>query len=253
MILRGAEPFFLPGSREEGILLIHGFTGTPAEMVLLGEYLQDRGYTVLAVRLSGHGTSPEDLAKTAWQNWYDSVCDGYDLLRGVCSRVSVIGLSMGALMAMRLSLDRTVEKVVSLSAPIFISAGHNLRLLPPPELAEGRYVPKKRRKLPDLPERCNVYYHKMPLVSVYQLLAFIERMKEHLPQVSRPLLVVQSRNDHTVKAESGEYIYEQVSSAEKEILYLGQSGHLVTLDIERNTVFAKVAEFLAQEKKQEIK
>jgi len=247
MILRGAEPFFLPGDKKQGILLIHGFTGTPAEMILLGEFLQAKGYTVLAVRLSGHGTTPEDMAKTDWRNWYDSVCDGYDLLRGACEKISVVGLSMGALLAMWLSLDCFVDKVVSLSAPIFISSERNLQLLPPLESSQGRYMTKRRRKLPDLPERCNVFYHKMPLVCVHELLDCIEQVKAALPKVDRPLLIVQSGNDHTVQAASGKYIYEHAGSAKKELLQLEKSGHLVTLDIERNKVFAKIAEFLAKD------
>ena len=245
MILQGAEPFFLPGSGKSGVLLIHGFTGTPAEMVLLGEYLQQQGYCVLAVRLCGHGTSPENMAKTDWQDWYDSACDGYDLLRGFCEDISVIGLSMGALLAMRLSLDCFVNKVISLSAPIFISSERNLHLLPPLESAKGRFMPKRRRCLPDLPDRCNVFYHKMPLVCIHELLACIREIKEQLPKLKRPLLIVQSRNDHTVNTASGEYIYEHAESAVKELFYLESSGHLVTLDLERDIVFQKIKSFLA--------
>ena len=62
MLMAGAEPFFLPG-RSEGVLLLHGFTGSPSEMKLYGAYLQQCGYTVLAIRLAGHGTSPEDLER----------------------------------------------------------------------------------------------------------------------------------------------------------------------------------------------
>lgn len=246
MILRGAEPFFLPGDKDQGILLVHGFTGTPAEMILLGEYLQQKGYTVLAVRLCGHGTTPEDMAKTDWHNWYDSVCDGYDLLRGACSKVSVIGLSMGALLAMRLSMESDIEKVISLSAPIFISSEKNLHLLPPLESSKGRYMTKRRRKMPDLPERCNVFYHKMPLVCVHELLDCIAAVKSDLAKIEKPLLIVQSRNDHTVKADSGNYIFDHVGSKEKEILHLDHSGHIVTLDTERQMVFDKINEFLAK-------
>lgn len=247
MILRGAEPFFLPGSKELGILLIHGFTGTPAEMVLLGEFLQSRGYSVLGVRLSGHGTTPEDMARTNWQNWYDSACDGYDLLRGFCKKIAVIGLSMGALLSMKLSIDCAVEKVISLSAPIFISLEKNLHLLPPLESSRGRYMAKRRKKIEGLPERCNVFYHRMPLICVHELLDCIRSVKELLPAVTAPLLVVQSSNDHTVQEGSGEYIYTHAGAAEKEYMHLTQSGHLVTLDVEKEKVFQKIAEFLARE------
>ena len=245
MILKGAEPFFLPAG-EKGVLLVHGFTGTPAEMLLLGEFLHKKNYTVLAPRLCGHGTSPEELAKTSWENWYHSVCDGFYLLQGMCREVSVIGLSMGALLAIHLGISYNVKKVIAISAPIYISSEKMLQALPPIEKSIGRYVAKRRRTLPDLPECCNVFYHKMPLLSVHQLLTFIEIMKKELPNVEKPLLIVQSKNDHTVLAESGEYIYTKIKSSDKEIFWLEKSGHIVTLDLERDRVFNKIVDFLAK-------
>ena len=68
-----------PGGRH-GVLLIHGFTGLPAELRLLGEYLNARGFTVLAIRLAGHGTTVEDLSRMEHEEWMDSVRDGYAIL-----------------------------------------------------------------------------------------------------------------------------------------------------------------------------
>ena len=98
MYLQGAEPFLLPGGRH-GVLLIHGFTGLPAELRLLGEYLNARGFTVLAIRLAGHGTTVEDLSRMEHEDWMDSVRDGYAILSGACDRISVVGHSMGAVFA----------------------------------------------------------------------------------------------------------------------------------------------------------
>jgi len=71
-------------------------------------------------------------------------------------------------------------------------------------------------------------------------------MKKELPNVEKPLLIVQSKNDHTVLAESGEYIYTKIQSSDKEIFWLEKSGHIVTLDLERDRVFTKIADFLAK-------
>ena len=99
MIMEGAEPFFLPGG-SMGVLLVHGFTGLPAELSMMGEYLQQRGCTVLGVRLAGHGTTVEDMSRMTAEDWLDSVRDGYALLRGSCERVVVAGHSMGGLLAL---------------------------------------------------------------------------------------------------------------------------------------------------------
>ena len=243
MIIKGAEPFFLPGSHK-GVLLVHGFTGSPSEMILLGNDLYKRGYTVLGVRLAGHGTSVEEMAKTTWQQWYHSVCDGYHLLRGFCDEISVVGLSMGGLLSIRLGIDFPVKKVVSMSAPVFIANERNLRFLPPLERSAGRYHRKNRRHLPELAKRYNVSYNKIPLVCVHQLMDIIAKTKAILPQLEKPILIVQSENDHTVKAESGQYIFDHVQSKEKKLFKIELSGHLVTLDVEHDKVFKEINDFL---------
>lgn len=243
MIIKGAEPFLLPGS-SKGVLLIHGFTGSPSEMILLGNDLYKQGYTVLGIRLAGHGTTVEEMGHTSWSEWYHSACDGYHLLRGICDEISVIGLSMGALLAMQVAFNFPVKKVVAMSAPIFITKENNLRLLPSIERSVGRYQRKNRRAMPELAKRYNVSYNKMPLVCVHQLLDVIAQTKAILPDLKKPILIVQSDNDHTVKAESGTYIYEHVGSEDKELFKLSLSGHIVTLDIEHDKLFRKIKEFL---------
>ena len=245
MILPGAEPFLLPGG-PHGVLLVHGFTGSPSEMRLLGRYLQQQGYTVLGIRLMGHGTTPEDLAHTNAADWFHSVLDGYELLRGSCGRISSAGLSMGALLAMLLGTVRELDSTISFSAPIFLREADNLSLLPPKPAAAGQYLPRLRKLLPGIPADCNVCYNRMPLVSIHELLAVIEELKQALPKLRQPLLVVQSKRDHTVLAESGTYIYEHAGAVRKELFWLAESGHRVTIDSERELVFAKTAEFLAK-------
>ena len=245
MIIKGAEPFFLPGG-PHGVLLIHGFTGMPAEMLLLGEYLQKRGFTVLCMRLAGHGTSPEDMAHTNAEDWLDSVRDGYAILSGCAEKISVVGHSMGGLMALMLSTQKRVTRTVALAAPIFVAEERGLAFLPPRSIAVGQYIPKSRRHMANVPPACNVTYRKMPLIAVHELVSFIEKTKKVLPELKQPLLLVQSPKDHTVQARSADYIYEHAGSAEKEIFWLKESGHLVTIDCERELVFARVADFLAK-------
>ena len=245
MLMAGAEPFFLPGGAE-GVLLLHGFTGSPSEMRLYGAYLHRCGYTVLAVRLAGHGTSPEDLERTTAADWFDSVLDGYALLSGACRKVFVAGQSMGALLALWVATVREVSRVVSLSAPIYIHEGRELHKLPPRREARGRFLPKLPKRLPGVPADCRVAYRVMPLLSVHELLAVIESVREILPKVHVPLLVVQSARDHTVEPESAPYLFHHVGSADRRLIWLRQSGHRLTIDAERETVFAATAAFLRE-------
>ena len=243
MIIKGAEPFFLPGG-PHGVLLIHGFTGMPAEMLLLGRYLQEKGFTVLCMRLAGHGTTPEDMAHTDAEDWFDSVCDGYAILSGCTEKISVVGHSMGGLMALMLSTKKKIHKVISLAAPIFVAEERGLKYLPSRGAALGQYALKRRRRLPDVPAACNVTYRKMPLISVHELVDYIAITKAALPKVQCPLLIVQSTGDHTVQPRSADYIYAHAGTMRKEVFWLKDSGHMLTIDCERELVFAKSVEFL---------
>jgi carboxylesterase len=97
--------FTLPGGRS-GVLLIHGLTGTPAEMRFVAKGLNRNGFTVHAMQLAGHCGSEDDLLETGWRDWYRSVCDAADRLRGEVDHMFVAGLSMGALLALKLAADR---------------------------------------------------------------------------------------------------------------------------------------------------
>lgn len=240
-IIPGAEEFYFRRGRI-GCLLIHGFTGTPSEMLLLGEYLADVGYTVLGVRLEGHGTSPEDMICTDEQQWYQSVVQGFQKIRQDCEQVFAIGLSMGGILALRLASEQMLDGVVSLSAPIFIN-NNKLPLLPIYRLFRT-YEHRPRKPLPVDP-KYNIAYEKMPLRCLKSLLDLISTTKMRLSEIKSPVFIVQSKVERTVKPESATYIFNNLTGVEdKELLWLYGSGHVVTLDKERNVVFEAIVEFL---------
>ena len=246
MHLPGAEPFFLPGGRH-GVLLIHGFTGLPAELRLMGAYLNERGFTVLAIRLAGHGTTVEDLSRMEHEDWMDSVRDGYAILSGACDRISVVGHSMGAVFALLLSIESELAHVVSLGAPIMIAPEQGLEHLPTREACIDRYVPKARRKLTDVPQGANNTYRRMPLVSIHELLDVVAILCRQIGRVTAPLLIVHGERDHTADPKSADYLYENVGSPRCEKFILPDAGHLLPLDIGvRERVFARTAAFLSE-------
>ena len=246
MHLPGAEPFFLPGGRH-GVLLIHGFTGLPAELRLMGAYLNERGFTVLAIRLAGHGATVEDLSRMEHEDWMDSVRDGYAILSGACDRVSAIGHSMGAIFALLLSIESELTHVVSLGAPIMIAPEQGLEHLPTREACIDRYVPKARRKLRDVPQGANNTYRRMPLVSIHELLDVVAILCAQIGRVTAPLLIVHGERDHTADPKSADYLYENVGSPRCEKFILPDAGHLLPLDTGvRERVFARTAAFLSE-------
>lgn len=232
----------MPGG-PKGVLLIHGFTGLPAELLLLGEHLNKAGFTVLGVRLAGHGTTVEDMSHMTWEDWMDSVRDGYAVLSGFCEDISVIGHSMGGLFALLLSTEEVVSHVVSLAAPIFIADERGIDALPPREACYGGFVPKARRRMKDVPPAVNNTYRKMPLISIHELVEVIEKTKGAIEKVKAPTLIIHSRDDHTAAPVSADYILSHVQGTAR-IVWLEKSGHLLPLASERERVFEEAAAFL---------
>ena len=248
MVLQEAEPFYFNGG-STGVLLLHGLSGSPAEMRLLGEVLAEAGFTVLAIRLPGHGTVPEDLERTTAGDWLAAAMDGYAILDSdkKVKRIAVAGHSMGALLALKLASMRQVSHVISVSAPFFIRKERGVEFLPPREKAKGLFLPKKQLRLPGIPVRCMSGYAVMPLLSVHELLDLTEAAREALPKVDAPLLVVQGEKDHTVKTESAQYIADHAASEVKRVVLLPQAGHRVLLGIERERAFSEIIGFLRLE------
>ena len=244
-IFDGGEPFFMNGG-DEGILLIHGFTGLPVELRLLGEFLNREGYSVLAPRLAGHGTNERDLMRTNWNDWLNSAIDGLSILRGACKKISVIGHSMGGLLALKVSTCCEVDKVITLAAPIFIDDGLGLKNLPPREFCSDACIVQPRRKLDNVPPAANNVYEKTPLVSVHELVDLINDVKKILPTVNAPILVVHGEEDHTAQPRSARFIMDNVGSTVKRFAAIPNCGHLLPLAEERDFVFDVLLDFLRQ-------
>ncbi|MDL2280889.1 alpha/beta fold hydrolase [Selenomonadales bacterium OttesenSCG-928-I06] len=246
-IISGAEPFLFSGGKT-GILLVHGFTGSPAELRPLGEYLNKQGYTVLAPRLTGHGSSILEMIQTSWPHWYGSVEDAYHILNHLCDRIIIIGFSLGAILSLKLSIFHKVSKIVALSAPIYI-ADKRIKIMPFIKAFQG-FVPKATKKPSETSEDMAKYligYDQVPVPCSISVLELIDDVKVLLPKVTAPILIIQAKGEHTVKPESAEFIYNNVSSADKHLHWLEESGHVITLDVEKDHVFELIGDFLAKE------
>ena len=274
-IHRNADAFFLQGSRDEGILLVHGYTGAPAEMRMLGNFLQEEGgYTVLGVCLAGHCKTAEALEQTTWPDWYEAVEEGVKELHRHCRHIYIAGQSMGGLLAIKAAAefsptdsseewfinghreepaenrakDCSVEKLILLATPVFLQ---DWRI---PFVKLLRYfIPRLHtgQHSYNVPEEYMQGYTEMPTKPVPSLLELIELCKEeYLEKIKIPTLIVQGKADHTVKVKSATYLYEHlkcVPETQKEILWLPEARHVVTLDDARETVYEKCLEFFERQ------
>jgi carboxylesterase len=257
-LLEGAEPFYHPGN-EIGCLVVHGFTATPQEVGWLGQHLYRQGYTVYGPRLAGHGTSLRDMDRTTWREWYADVLAGYALLRSRCSKVFVLGLSMGGDLVLMLAAREPVDGVVAMSALNRLSIGRWGPLLwlygsiggmlskhlPPPDqdpLMQAVLAEQRARGEKPIGRIC---YHKRPARSILQLSALLQQMREGLPSITAPVLLINSRADSLAPTDHMQRNFDRIGSQDKQMIVLEDSDHVITQDHDRETVFKAAAEFIA--------
>ncbi|MEW6179240.1 MAG: alpha/beta fold hydrolase [Chloroflexota bacterium] len=244
-ILPAAEPFFFPAGKT-GCLLVHGLTGSPKEMRWMGEYLHQRGITVLGIRLAGHAISPGDLARTRWQDWLTSVEDGFHLLRGFCDQIFLAGLSLGGSLSLFAASFLSVRGVVSISAPYQLPADWRLNFIHlfkhlQPRIPKGAADWHNPQAAAD-----HIEYPYYPTAAIAQLRDFLAELRNVLPQITRPVLVVHSRADQSVLPSNAERIFAALGSQQKRLLWVENSGHVVVREPDREIVFEQALQFIHQ-------
>ncbi len=243
IIIPGAEPFFLPAGKT-GCLLVHGFTGTPKEMRLMGNFLHDRGITVNAIRLAGHGTHIDHMIRMRWQDWLASVEDGLSLLRDYCDRVFIAGLSMGGVLSLLSASIFPLNGAIAMAAPFELRSDWRLKIARPlsvilPVIDKGGSHASEEKGT----ER-HIEYHGYPTRSVVELISLIDITKENLENINIPLLLINSRSDPSVPAIHQQKYEHLLKDKDVRSLMLQKSGHAITEDIEREIVFDTALEFI---------
>lgn len=240
----GAEPY-TGGEGKRGVLLCHGFTGSPASMRPWAEYLAEQGYTVRVPRLPGHGTTWQEANTTTWQQWYGEVDQALTELRTSCSWTAVCGLSMGGALSLRLAEQRPDD----VAALVLVNPAIGLRRF------DLKLLPVLRRILPSLagisndiakPGQDELAYDRVPLHALAQQLEMWRDVRDNLARVRAPLLYFRSVTDHVVDGLSQELILAGVDSQVREFVELQRSYHVATLDHDADLIFAQSAEFLAR-------
>ncbi len=243
------QPFYFTGDQRpghrHGVLLIHGFTGTPANVRLLGERLHAAGFTVHGPLLPGHGTKLEDMRTFGGRKpWRDTVLAAYDALAETCDTVSVGGLSMGGVLSLILAENRTTRACFPMAAPMRLikRSTYFAPLIAPFYPFSRQRVQKPRGD--DFLREYDTGYPGTPVCRVGDLLCLMREAEGHLPRVSCPLLVVQSHGDETVRPDSAQIIYDKAGSKDKRLLWFTRSGHVCTIGPDREQLYAEVTAFL---------
>lgn len=237
-VLEGAEPFYFEGNNI-GILVSHGFTGTTQSMRPLGVALAEEGYTVCGPRLKGHGTHYEDMEKTTYQDWIQSIEEGYQWLKERCDTIFMAGLSMGGTLTLYMAENYPELKGIALiNAAIEIPTMEEVK-----QSQDIRFLDSigSDIKKPDVKE---LAYEKTPVQSIKEILKFMEEVKANIAKVNAPALILVSDEDHVVPPDNSQLIYEKINSDDKKLVPLKNSYHVATLDNDLQLIIDEVLGFV---------
>lgn len=250
-VVESALPFSSParpeltGGRSVGVVVSHGFTGSPYSMRPWAEHLAGLGYAVELPRLPGHGTTWQELNTTTWADWYAEVEDAFVRLREANDVVAGCGLSMGGGLVLRLAADHAGEVAgLALVNPAVNIARHDVKLLP----VLKHLVPSFPGIADDIkkPGVHEYGYTKTPLRAADSMLRGYKALRADLAKVTAPILLFHSAEDHVVDPSSAKIIARSVSSTAFTERILTDSYHVATLDNDAPVIFDESAEFLAR-------
>jgi carboxylesterase len=247
----GAEPLSADGHGDLakiGVLVLHGFTGSPVSVRPLAERLSKRGFAVEMPLLPGHGTQPRDLLPTRYSDWRAAALSALTRLRARTQQVFVAGLSMGGTLALDLATTEAVDGVVTINAQILDRGGLIVKLAPiieklvPIAPASAAGLTKNDIKKGGDEDA----YAWVAAAAGNSLVRALPEVRARLKSLTCPLLVIYSRDDHSVPPDNSKALSSLVgtASANVTVLELQDSYHVATLDNDLPLIDEKVASFV---------
>ena len=241
MKVAAPKPFTFEGG-ERAILLLHGFTGSSADVRMLGRYLQKKGYTCHAPQYKGHGVPPEELVHTGPEDWWQDVLDGYNYLkeRGH-EEIAVCGLSLGGVFSLKLGYTLPVKGIIPMCAPMHIKSEE---VMYRGVLAYAEEYKRREDKSNEQVKLEMEQFKKTPMNTLKALQQLLQEVRDNVDMIYTPTFVVQARHDEMINTESANIIHDEVESEQKQLIWYENSTHVITLGDEKDKLHADVYEFI---------
>jgi len=241
------------GEGLRGVLLLHGLTGTPYDVAPFAEALHARGLAVRAPLLAGH-SDLSTLETSSWRDWYASAEAAFDELHaGGRRRVLIVGFSLGSLLALRLSVLRAadVAGLAALSVPLSFRGWQRTAIETLARLRTTRGIGRLVGMLPkDGPDvrverafRQSPSLRGFPFPSLAEMIALQDEVRDLLPHVRTPLLLLHGRHDHIAPVEHCDRVAQRVGSSQVHKVVLPRSFHILAHDLDRAEACAEIVRF----------
>ncbi len=242
-----AGPFDLrpeTGGGDTAVLCLHGLTGTPYEVRPIGEALFGQGVRAVGPLLPGHGSKVEDLASLRFGDWVEAVARAYRRLADQHTRVHVVGMSLGGLLALHLASHEPVASVVSIGAPLrfrqplpfLIPLAKRIRPLLEKRTGSDIRDPAARARHPG--------YRQMPLNSVHELIRLQAVLTPRLGAIASPAFIAHGAHDTTAAPRDAHFIHGALGSQRKRLSLYADSAHIVPVDRDGEALVRDVADFV---------
>jgi len=241
---------FTLGHGHAACLLVHGLGCGPIQMRELAEDLREWGFTARGILLPGHCGDTDGLALSTLHDWREKVETEYLRLKAEYKEITVIGFSLGALLTLQLALHHPIEKIVLMGTPLFL-----IREYLPINVLIGvckiflKKVKTWKRRCYMASEAHTGYLHQpinshYPLQTLHEIKQIIQAIKPRLKHIKSAALIVHSKKDMIAAPASAKYLIKHLGSADKRLVWLERSHHLVMYDDEKDVVFGAIKEFL---------
>ncbi len=241
-----AESFLLNGQGDTACLFIHGFTASPSEVYPVARLVYEMtGCTVSGPLLPGHGTSPQDMNQTGWQDWFARVEQEIDYLQRKHTRVFVAGLSMGGLLSLHAaSKKRGLQGVIVINTPIFTSSPWLIAIAPFLQYVRPYYPKKMDKAAEELQKQGRFAYPVMPVKAFINMGQLRKIVVQEIPNLNIPILLLQSSQDESVDNRSAQFIKDKAVQAKVRLIELRESGHIATMGQEKLIIAEEIAKFM---------
>lgn len=229
---------------ERAVLLLHGFTGHTADVRMLGRFLEKKGYTCHAPIYRGHGKPPEELLDATPEQWWEDVTNAYNHLKDLGhTNIAVVGLSLGGVLGLKLAYSEKIKGVIPMCAPMFFD--NETQLTKGFKTFAKEYKQLEGKNSDTIEEEIDSLLGESATM-FEQLGRLITNVKNNVDTIYTPTFVVQAKKDEMINTRSATYIYENVESDQKDIKWYEESGHVITLDKQKDLLHEDIYMFLEE-------
>ena len=241
-----AKPYYFKSPDNDSgtlVILIHGFGASTTETRPLAEFLQNKGYDVYGVLLSGHGTQSSDLDKIRWKDWIKDVEEIFKKEKKNYDNIFIGGISLGGSISLYGSIELIFSGVFTINA--FYRFPLQYKLLAWFLHFFKYHKPRNERRIKWHQEHNLYSYSDDSTFAAYQIIKLLRNLHRGIKKINIPVLIIQSQTDKTISPTNAEILYKNLNT-KKEIYRVPQADHILTVDENRFPVFEKIAIFIKE-------